>query len=136
MDKVDFLLVEDSVSDAHMIERIIQKQSIVEKYRWLKDGAEAIDFLEQEEVSSVCFVLLDIKLPKVSGLEVLKRVRSNEKTRYLPIVMYSSSEEEQDIKSAYLNGANSYITKPINFGDLKSTLKQLTTYWLKINKTL
>lgn len=134
MSKIDFLLVEDSVPDAHMIERIVQKQAISKGYKWLKDGEEAIDFLAHNELNSTCFILLDIKLPKISGLEVLKVVRANEKTSHLPIVMYSSSKEEEDIKRAYLNGANSYIIKPLDFSNLKSTLKQLTTYWLKLNK--
>jgi DNA-binding response OmpR family regulator len=136
MEHTNFILVEDSESDAHMIKRIIQQQEIVDDYLWLKDGEEAVGYFDTYEYKpeKPCLVLLDINLPKCSGFEVLKHIRENEKTRHIPIVIYSSSREKKDVKMAYEVGANSYISKPVNFKDLKMTLQHLTTYWLKLNK--
>jgi len=136
METLELLLVEDSHSDAYMVKRILKKEVLAKNHEWLKDGAEAIDYLAKEEIPNISLVLLDIKLPKISGLDVLKSIKQNEKTKNIPVVMFSSSEEQKDIETAYKYGANGYITKPREFSTLKETIRILTKYWLNLNKTL
>jgi len=134
-EKVDIVIVEDDPSDAELIARVFRKHNMVNKIVLLKDGAEALDFFfgsnanDQPKV-----VLLDLKLPKVNGIEVLQRLKSDERTKNVPVVVLTSSAENQDIKDAYKYGVNSYVTKPIRFEEFANAVSELRMYWLLLNK--
>ena len=134
------LLVEDNPDDEALTRRALAKNNIQHEVRVARDGAEALDLLfgngayaGQAIVPEV--VLLDLKLPKVDGLEVLRRIRANERTRLLPVVILTSSREERDLVSGYGLGANSYIRKPVDFDSFMSAVGQLGLYWLLLNET-
>jgi two-component system, response regulator len=135
------LLVEDNPDDEALTIRALQKNNIRNKVAIVRDGAEALDFLfcsgayagrDPNDVPQV--VLLDLKLPKVDGLEVLRRIRANERTLLLPVVILTSSKEEQDLLESYKNGANSYVRKPVNFDQFVEATRQLGLYWLILNE--
>ena len=135
------LLVEDNPDDEALTIRALQKNNIRNKVAIVRDGAEALDFLfcsgayagrDPNDVPQV--VLLDLKLPKVDGLEVLRRIRANERTSLLPVVVLTSSKEEQDLLESYKNGANSYVRKPVNFDQFVEATRQLGLYWLILNE--
>jgi len=134
-EKVDIVIVEDDPSDAELIARVFRKHNMVNNIVLLKDGAEALDFFfgsnanDQPKV-----VLLDLKLPKVNGIEVLQRLKSDERTKNIPVVVLTSSAENQDIRDAYKYGVNSYVTKPIRFEEFANALAELRLYWLLLNK--
>lgn len=134
------LLVEDDPEDEVFTLRAVRKH-VTQAVVVARDGAEALDFLfgtgdyEGRDLSiSPSLVLLDLKLPKLDGFEVLRRIRGNARTRCIPVVIFSSSAEEQDILDSYSLGANSYICKPNDYGDFCNTLNQVTVYWLSLNK--
>lgn len=136
------LLVEDNPDDEALTLRAMNKMSITNQIYVARDGAEALDFLfstgiyanrRLNELPAV--ILLDLKLPKVDGLEVLRKLRSNELTRYIPVVVLTNSNEEQDILSSYSLGANSYVRKPVDFQTFTNLVGQLGKYWLAINET-
>jgi CheY-like chemotaxis protein len=138
---VDIVIVEDDPNDAELITRVFRKHNMVNKIILLKDGAEALDFFfgnggrdSQEAAKNCRVVLLDLKLPKVSGIEVLQRIKSDERMKNTPVVVLSSSAENQDIQDAYRLGVNSYVTKPIRFEDFASAVAELRLYWLLLNK--
>jgi two-component system, response regulator len=140
MDKV-ILLVEDNPDDEALTLRALRKNGIQNEVIVARDGAEALDYLlgtgvyEGRDVSVLPTVtLLDLKLPKVDGLEVLKRVRANERTQLLPMVILTSSKEEQDLINGYKLGANSYIRKPVDFAKFMEAVRQLGLYWLLLNE--
>lgn len=135
MNNTNFLLVEDNESEAFLVERIVKKKKLVEDYRWFKDGIEAISYLQQEQAEKPSVILLDIGLPKISGLEILKTIKSDQNISDIPVVMFSSSYESKDIELAYEYGANSYLTKPTEFSELKTTITTVLQYWLNLNKT-
>jgi two-component system, response regulator len=134
------LLVEDNPDDEALTLRAVRKHmpyGIVVA----RDGAEALEYLFgtgrfADRDTSVCplLVLLDLKLPKVNGLEVLRRIRSDAKTRAIPVVVFTSSTEEQDIQDSYNLGANSYIRKPVDYNQFCADMKQVMTYWLSVNQ--
>ena len=135
------LLVEDNPDDEALTIRALQKNNIRNGVAIARDGAEALDFLfcsgayagrDPNDVPQV--VLLDLKLPKVDGLEVLRRIRANERTLLLPVVILTSSKEEQDLLESYKNGANSYVRKPVNFDQFVEATRQLGLYWLILNE--
>jgi two-component system, response regulator len=135
------LLVEDNPDDEALTIRALQKNNIRNEVAIVRDGAEALDFLfcsgayagrDPNDVPQV--VLLDLKLPKVDGLEVLRRIRANERTLLLPVVILTSSKEEQDLLESYKNGANSYVRKPVNFDQFVEATRQLGLYWLILNE--
>ncbi len=136
-----FLLVEDNLDDEELTLRALQKSRIMNHVEVARDGAEALDFLLGETFHNKfneCLpqlVLLDLKLPKVDGLEVLKTLRENEKTKHLPIVIFSSSNEEQDILACYRLGANSFVRKPVDYAQFVETVRQLGLYWLVLNES-
>jgi two-component system, response regulator len=135
-----FLLVEDNLDDEELTLRALQKSRIHNHVEVVRDGSEALDFFFGNEAQLHLdflpqLVLLDLKLPKVDGLEVLKALRSHEKTKNLPIVIFSSSLEEQDIKNSYLLGANSYVRKPVDYAQFVDTVRQLGMYWLVLNQS-
>jgi CheY-like chemotaxis protein len=136
------LLVEDNPRDEILTLRALKKGNIANNVVVARDGVEALDYLfgrgaYSEPASHVMpqLVLLDLKLPKVDGLQVLREVRANERTRRLPIVVFTSSSEEEDLVSSYNLGANSYIRKPVEFEQLLAATTQLGMYWLVLNRT-
>lgn len=133
------LLVEDNPRDVLLTERAFQQSKIANKLQVVRDGAEALDYLLGPEAGTpACpapaLVLLDLKLPKVDGLEVLRRIREDQRTHLLPVVILTGSAEEQDIIRGYGNGANSYIRKPVDFTQFTEAVKNLGLYWLVLNE--
>jgi len=136
------LLVEDNPSDVKLTQRALDQNQISNKLVHVEDGREALDYLfgtgqyadrDVRDVPTV--VLLDLKLPKVDGLEVLKEIRANEDTRLLPVVILTSSSQESDIVSSYELGANSYIRKPVSFTQFAEAVRTLGLYWLLMNES-
>ncbi|HBB86781.1 MAG TPA: two-component system response regulator [Blastocatellia bacterium] len=135
------LLVEDNPRDETLTLRALKKSNIVNEVIVARDGVEALDYLfgtgthtGRDTTALPQLVLLDLKLPKVDGLEVLRRLRSDPRTRRLPVVVFTSSSEEEDILSSYSLGANSYVRKPIEFEQFLEATKQLGLYWLVLNE--
>jgi CheY-like chemotaxis protein len=139
--KFDILLVEDNTNDAELTMRSLKKSNIVENIIHLKDGDVALDFLfgrGQYEGRDITIkpkvILLDLKMPKVSGIEVLEQIKSNELTKKIPVVMLTSSKEHPDVEKSYELGANSYIVKPVDFETFRQTVKNLGIYWIMLNE--
>lgn len=138
---VDIILVEDNPDDAELVIRALRKNGISNTIVHLKDGEEALHFLFCEglyEGTKVPpkprLILMDLKMPKVDGLEVLRRVKSHEQLRLIPVVMLTSSKEDKDIFESYHLGANSYVVKPVEFERLLKTVQGLGLYWLLLNQ--
>ena len=127
-------LVEDDPDHELLTIRALKKSSIGNEVRVARDGAEALEALFGSDPIHPQVILLDLKLPKVDGLEVLRRIRESEKTRMLPVVILTSSDEERDLVSSYKMGVNSYIRKPVNFNDFAEATRQLGMYWLLLNE--
>ena len=142
MDKKYILLVEDNPDDELLTIRALKKNRLLNDVEVVRDGAEAVDYLfkrgkfQDNKRQSPEVVLLDLKLPKLNGLEVLKRIREHEKTKYLPVVILTSSDEERDLFESYQLGANSFVRKPIDFNQFSEAITQLGLYWLVLNKSL
>ena len=141
MDEKIILLVEDNPDDILLTERALKKSHILNKLIVAKDGVEALDYLfgtgswAGRDLSNMPqVVLLDLKLPKIGGLEVLKKIRADNRTKLLSVVILTSSKEEQDIINGYSLGANSYIRKPVNFDQFAEAVRQLGLYWLVLNE--
>ncbi len=134
MNDKTILLVEDNPDDQSLTLRAFKKNNISNKVIIVGDGAEALDYLRSEERELPALVLLDLKLPKVDGLEVLRRVRGEPRTRLLPVVVLTTSKEEQDLLRSYDLGANSYVRKPVDFGQFAEAIRQLGLYWLVLNE--
>lgn len=140
MEKKVILLVEDNEDDIKLTVAALKKSHIQNKIEVARDGAEALDIIfgtgkfEGRSIDNIAVVLLDIKLPKVDGMEVLKRIRSDERTKTLPVVMLTSSKEEIDIFNGYKLGCNSYICKPVGFEEFSKAVKKLGLYWLLLNE--
>lgn len=137
---VEILLVEDSENDAEMTRRALKQRGIVNDIAWVKDGVEALEYLFCEgeyadrDNGPPRLVLLDMKMPRMDGLEVLKRLKSSDKTRHIPVVMLTSSREEGDLMNSYLSGVNSYIVKPVDFEQFAETIAQVGMYWVIANQ--
>lgn len=138
---VDVLLVEDNPTDAELTLRAFKKHNLSNKVFLVKDGAEALEFIFATGKYSYRSVndppkviILDLMLPKVNGLEVLRKVRSDEHTRLIPVVILTSSREEKDIMESYKLGVNSYITKPLEFDGFIKAVSEVGLYWLLLNK--
>jgi CheY-like chemotaxis protein len=133
------LLVEDNPNDIELTRHALARHNIANELVIAEDGVEALDYLFGEDRktpgSLPAVVLLDLKLPRVDGLEVLREVRANERTRFLPVVILTSSNEERDIIDGYSLGANSYIRKPVDFGQFSEAIRQLGLYWLVLNES-
>ena len=138
--EVEILLVEDNPTDAELCIRALKKNNLANKLVWVKDGAEALDFLfatgaysGRNEICPPKVVLLDLRLPKVDGMEVLRRVKEDERTRAIPVVVLTSSKEDRDVAESYQLGVNSYISKPVEFDAFAKTVSELGLYWLLVN---
>jgi two-component system response regulator len=136
----EILLVEDNSSDAELTLRALRKNNLATQIHLARDGEEVLDFLfcrgaysnrRADDVPRL--VLLDLKLPKIDGLEVLQAVKSDPRTRAIPVVVLTSSKEERDLVSSYKLGVNSYIQKPVNFAEFQDVVRQLGMYWLLLN---
>ena len=128
------LLVEDDPDHELLTIRALKKSNIANEVRVARDGEEALAALFGANAVKPQLVLLDLKLPKVEGLEVLRRIRDDESTRMLPVVVLTSSDEERDVVRSYKLGVNSYIRKPVNFTDFAEATRQLGMYWLVLNE--
>lgn len=130
---VEILLVEDNANDAELTLRALKHRNLANKVLVCHDGAEAMDFFSAGASPVPKVVLLDLKLPKVDGLEVLRRLKQDDRTRSIPIVVLTSSREEPDIERAYALGANSYIVKPVDFEAFARAVSEVGLYWLLLN---
>lgn len=126
------LLVEDNQTDEELALRALRKNDFKNEVVVARDGAEALDYLFGNS-RKPALILLDLKLPKVDGLEVLERIRADERTRTIPVVILTTSKEEVDVARGYALGANSYIQKPVDFKEFKEVVRQLGIYWLGLN---
>jgi two-component system, response regulator len=134
---VDILLVEDNATDAELCIDALRGRNLANDLVWVKDGAEALEVLLPSDDRSTCspkVVLLDLQLPKVTGLEVLRKIRSDERTRRLPVVVLTSSKEDRDVIEAYDLGVNSFISKPVQFEAFAEVAAQLGCYWVLTNR--
>lgn len=137
---IEILLVEDNPYDAELTINALRSKNLANNLHHVEDGAEALDFFfckgkysKRNANNSPKLVLLDLKMPKLSGLEVLKRVKEDERTREIPVVVLTSSKEEPDVKEAYRLGVNSYIVKPVGFENFLGAVVDLGMYWLVLN---
>ncbi len=135
------LLIEDNLDDIELTKRAFQKNNIANNLMITHDGIEALDYLfcrgayaERNIKETPRLILLDLKLPKLDGLQVLERLRANEQTKLIPVVILTSSKEEQDLINGYKYGANSYVRKPINFNEFVEAMRHIGLYWLLINE--
>lgn len=139
--EVEVLLVEDNPTDAELCIRSLTKSNLANNLFWVKDGAEALDFIfatgaysGRKVTMPPKVILLDLRLPKVEGMEVLRRVKADERTRSIPVVVLTSSKEDRDVAESYHLGVNSFISKPVGFEEFSRTVKELGLYWLLINR--
>jgi two-component system response regulator len=135
------LLVEDNPRDEELTLRALRKNKIANPVVVVRDGVEALDYLfargkhaERDKAAAPQVVLLDLKLPKLDGIEVLKQIRANESTRLLPVVILTTSNEDRDRLAGYSSGANSYVQKPVDFAEFTEAVRQLGLYWLVLNE--
>jgi two-component system, response regulator len=137
---VDILLVEDNPLDAELTMRGLKNQKVANTITWVKDGAEALDYVFRRNTYAdrvdrgPRLILLDLKMPRVNGIEVTRTLKGDERTKRIPIVIMTSSKEESDVVDSYNLGANSYIVKPLDFESLAEVAKQAGFYWLAINR--
>jgi len=138
---VDILLVEDNPSDAELCMRALKKHGLANSVVWVKDGLEALDFLfrtgayaEIPDNLKPKVILLDLQLPKVNGVEVLRRLKEDVRTRTIPVAVFTSSKEDRDLAECYQLGVNSYIHKPVEFEQFMDAVANLGLYWLVVNK--
>ena len=137
---VDILLVEDNPNDAELALRALRKHNLTNHLEWVKDGAAALDFLFHRGDYAARpntlprVVLLDLRLPKVDGIEVLRAIRANPETHDLPVVVLTSSREEQDLVATYQLGVNSFVAKPVAFDEFARTVAELGMYWVLVNR--
>ena len=141
MSEKSILLIEDDPDDETLIKRELRRNNVANRIAVVRDGAEALDYLfctgsyadrDPDDLPTV--VILDLKLPKIDGLEVLRQIRAEKRTRILPVVVMTSSDAERDIAESYNRGANSYVRKPVNFDQFREAVRQLQLYWLVTNE--
>jgi CheY-like chemotaxis protein len=140
-ESIEILLIEDNPNDALLTIRTLKQNNLANNIVHISDGQEALDYLyaeggyrDRDPLKLPKVVFLDLKLPKISGLEVLARIRADERTKVVPVVILTSSPEESDLIKSYKLGANSYIVKPVEFENFSAAVKQLGLYWLLLNK--
>jgi CheY-like chemotaxis protein len=140
-EEVEILLVEDDPEDVQLTLHALHNEKLVNRVQVVRDGEEALDFLfhrgpynNQDRSCHPRLILLDLKLPKVDGLEVLRQVKQDRRTRVIPVVVLTSSKQEQDVVASYELGVNSYIQKPVDFDQFRATIKHLGFYWLLVNQ--
>jgi two-component system, response regulator len=140
-EEIEILLAEDNPRDAEMTLRALRKNNLANKVHWVKDGEQALDFLfcrgeyaERNPQSMPRLVLLDLKMPKVDGIEALRQIKQHERARFLPVVIMTSSNEESDVIESYRIGVNSYIVKPIDFTQFAETVAKIGLYWVLCNR--
>lgn len=140
--QIDILLVEDNASDSELILRALKKTELCQQIESVRDGAEALDYIfcsgrykNRSEEDLPTFILLDLKLPKIDGLEVLKRIKVESRTRSIPVVVFTSSQEPRDIVESYRFGVNSYIVKPVDYAEFNNTVRSIASYWLSFNQS-
>ena len=138
---IEILLVDDNPNDVELTLHALRKNNLANHIEVMRDGAEALEFLfatgsyaDRKVGNGPKVILLDLKLPKVDGLEVLRRIKSEPRTRHIPVVMLTSSREERDIVKSYKLGVNSYITKPVDFDQFTEAVRNLGFYWLLLNQ--
>jgi two-component system response regulator len=137
---VDILLVEDNPNDVELTLRALKKHNLANQVHVARDGQEALDFLfgagpsASVQCNRLKVILLDLKLPKISGLEVLKKLKGHERCKSVPVVVLTSSQEDQDIQECYKLGVNSYVVKPVEFDAFAKTVADLGLYWMLVNK--
>lgn len=141
LDETEILLVEDNPTDAELTMRALKRKNLINKLVWVKDGAEALDFIfakgdfsDRNPEDLPKLILLDLRMPKVDGLEVLHTIKENEKTRNIPVVVLTSSKEDRDIVESYKLGVNSYVSKPVEFDEFIEAVSTMGFYWILINK--
>lgn len=139
---VEILLIEDNMDEAQLVIRSLKKSNLANRLMHIDDGAEALDFLftrgkysDRHADKQPRLVLLDLKLPKVDGLEILKQIKEQESTRTIPVIVLTSSREEQDVLKSYELGVNSYIVKPVSFDSFAKAVVELGLYWMVLNVT-
>ena len=140
LEAIEILLVEDSDADAEMTMRALKKGNVANKLLWVKDGVEALEFVHctgaysQRPNGHPKLMLLDIKMPRLDGIEVLRRLKSDESTRMIPVVMLTSSAEERDVVESYRLGVNSYLVKPVDFGEFVKVVAYAGLFWALMNR--
>jgi two-component system response regulator len=141
LDQIDILIVEDNPNDAELIVRVLKKQHLANNIFIAEDGEEALSFIfcrdkysTRSKTNPPKAIFLDLKLPKINGLEVLKEIKSDKETKKLPVVIVTSSKEDPDIKAAYELGANSYVVKPVEFDAFIHAVSNAGLYWLVVNE--
>lgn len=139
--EIEILLVEDNVGDAEMTIRALRKNNLANNLMHVKDGAQALDFIfAQGEYANRAhknlpkIVVLDLKMPKVNGIEVLRRIKADERTRRMPVVVLTSSKEDPDVAECYRLGVNSYVVKPVEFDEFFKAVSDLGLYWMIVNQ--
>ena len=142
-EELEILLVEDNAEDAELALRALKKHNISTQVLHLENGAEALDYLFAEGEYShrdmrnlPRMILLDINMPKINGIDTLKRIKEDPRTKMVPVVMFTSSKEDIDLKQCYEMGSNSYIVKPVDFDDFDMTMKDLGSYWMHLNQAV
>ncbi|RYX95638.1 response regulator [bacterium] len=142
-ENIEILYVEDNQYDIELTLRVFKKQNVANKVHVVKDGEKALEFIfatgeyEDRKIENLPkFILLDLKLPKINGIEVLKQIKANELTKVIPVVMLTSSAEDVDKLESYKLGVNSYVVKPVDFEKMNKVISDITIYWLEWNKSL
>lgn len=140
VEEANILLVEDNPTDAELTMRALKKNNLANQLVWVKDGAEALEFIfatgrysERNVDNFPKLILLDLRMPKVDGLEVLQKIKADERSRRIPVVVLTSSQEDRDIVESYKLGVNSYVSKPVEFDDFINAVSTLGFYWMLIN---
>jgi len=134
LQEIDILLVEDNPNDAELTQRALKKSDIGARLAIVRDGAEALEYLLSDRPKPKV-IFLDLKLPKIDGIEVLRRIRAEDRTRSIPVIVLTSSQEERDISDCYKLGVNSYVVKPVEFDKFYKAVGDLGVYWLVLNKS-
>jgi CheY-like chemotaxis protein len=135
LEELEILLVEDDPADAELTQRALRRNRLVNKIHWVKDGQEALDYMFAPGTGPLPkLVLLDLKMPKVDGMEVLRKLKAAPATALVPVVIMTSSNEEKDVIESYNLGANSYIVKPVNFESFLDTVAKVGLYWMLTNR--